>query len=297
MKIKFNLGWILAIAAAIVLAAMGFMSFYYRTGGSLVLPIIVAVCLLVLPIVVSMYMVPAKECSKPFYFHQEAVKEISLLCAMIVLFVASMFLVNHFFTVNSRTKQISAMVAEQRRQYDDMFADYQKYCDKRVDIYGMYLEQIHADDISQYKEALRGYISVSKENSEDIYGSEQKKWWNLPKEMKNVEKVSTVLEEAYQTITERDHNPAALELYPRQDNEFWEYPYTKAGDIMSLFTETDGLITSIWAVLSVLIIYLLIMLPYISAERDLRSKGLFAELGKRDDEGGDDESNDNIGKL
>lgn len=314
MRIKFNLGWILAIAAAIVVAAMGFMSFYYRTGGSLVLPIIVAVCLLVLPILVNMFLVPAKECEKPFYFHKEAVKEFSLLAAMVVLFVVSLFLVNHFFTVNSRADEISNAVADQRRQLEEMQESYSKHVETRADIYRAFLNEVVANkDIDQatYDRVfpngsndidlmVRGFknkifLEGLTDSVTDVFKAEKISWWQLPTVMKNVETISTLLDKNYDLMVTRDHSVTDDEM---GQNDYWTFNYTKAVDIKSMYTKPEGIISSIWTVLSVLIAYILIMLPYLSAERDLRSKGLFAELRKSEDN--EDEftsENENIGRL
>ena len=314
MKIKFNLGWILAIAAAIVLAAMGFMSFYYRTGGGLVLPIIVAVCLLVLPIVVNMFLVPAKECEKPFYFHKEATKEMLLLVAMIVLFLVSMPLVNHFFTVNSRADEISNAVTDQRRQLEEMQVSYSNHVETRTEIYSVFLNEVvtnkdidqatydkvfpnGSNDIDLMVRGFKNKISLEGLNDSvtDVFKSEKISWWQLPTVMKNVETISTLLDKNYNLMVARDHSVTDDEM---GQSDYWTFDYTKAADIKAMFTKSDGIISSIWTVLSVLIAYLLIMLPYIVAERDLRSKGLFAELRKGDyKEDEDFGENDNIGRL
>lgn len=310
MKIKFNLGWILAIAGAIGLAAMAFMSFYYATSGQLVTPIIVAVCLLLLPILVSMYLVPAKECRQPFYFHSSAVKEAILLVSMIVLFFVSMFLTNHFFTVNSRTEKIAGIVENQRRQYDDMQASYSKHVETRTENYRNYLKEVKNNmdqDLVTYNKVFPNgssdidimvrdmSVKISprglKDSTSTVYGKESLSWWQLPTVMNNVESISSMLEKNYNLMVECDHNFGDDNL---PDEEYWSYTYTKAADIMTEFTQKDGLVTSLWTVLSVIVAYLLIMLPYITAERDLRSKGLLAELkdNLHDDYDDDDDKDD-----
>lgn len=314
MKIRFNLGWILAIAAAIVLAAMGFMAFYYRTGGSLVLPVIVAVCLLVLPIVIMGFLTPAKECSRPFYFHKEAVKEITLLAVFVVFFIVSMPLVNHFFTVNSRTDKIAGVIADQRKQLDDMKQSYGKHIDDRLSNYRVYVVEIMENknnNLDEYNKLfpagendtgiffaeLREAISLEglNDSAANIYGKENLRWWKLPIIMGNVEGISTSLESNYNKMVQRDHNPAALDSIG--ENDYWSYEYTKAEEIMSYFTKSNGLITSFWTVLCVLIAYLLIALPYIAAERDSRSKGLFAELANSNNNNDNRMGTENIGRL
>lgn len=313
MKIKFNLGWILAIAAAIVLAAMGFMSFYYLFGGQLIWPIIVASCLLILPIVVNMFLVPAKECTKPFYFHKEAIKEATMLSIMVVLFIVSMPLVNHFFTVNGRTDEIASAVADQRNQLEGMQQSYSKHIKAREEDYRIRLREVLENkerDIERFQmffpngvndtllmvREMHNKISLEglSDSAPTVYDREEISWWQLPSVMNNVEGISSALEKNYNLMVERDHN-FTIDM---GENDYWSYAYTSANNMMEKFTKSAGFITSLWTVFSVLIVYFFILLPYIAAERDSRSKGLFVELKKsNEDENYYSPVNSNIGKL
>lgn len=313
MKIKFNLAWILAIAVAVIMAAMGFMSFYYRTGGGLVWPIVVAVCLLALPIVTVAYLEKYKGCSKPFFFRPAAIKEISLLGALLLLCVASMALVNHFFTVNGRTKQIETVVADQRKQLIEMKQDYARHVDGRVKNYDDWLRLVISakehdnvrfnevfgsntnpseDDISVKKEFLRGRITLEglSDSVSGVFNQEQYHWWMLPRVMNNVEEITSVLKNSHDLMVQRSHN----DTVNMNTADYWEYSYTQADDIMSFFTKSDGFISNIWTVLSILLAYLCIMLPYLMTDRDSRHKGLFIELKKKD-EYEEEVSDDQIG--
>ena len=311
MKINFNLGWILAIAAAIIVAAMGFMSFYYLSEGELILPSIVAACLLVLPIVVNSVLVPSKECAKPFYFHQEAVKEASMLVVMALLFIASMPLVNHFFTVNARTEKIANTVADQRRQLDEMQQSYSNHIESRERNYRAYLHEVldnknhnmdlynrvfpnGSNDIELMVRELHNKVSLDGLNDSvsAVYGRENISWWELPSVMNHVDEISTALDNNYKLMFERDHNFTKDEI---AQEDYWSYFYTSAEDIKSNFTKSAGFISSLWTVLSVLLAYFFIMLPYFVAERDLRSDGLWAELRKSENFDGEEQAG--IGRL
>lgn len=284
MRIEFNLGWILAIAAALVVAAMGFMSFYYLTGGDLTRSAIVAGCLLVIPVVIVMLLVPAKECN-PGLFHPSAVKEAVLLGIMLVLLIASMSLVNHFFTVSGRTDTICKEVTAQTKQQVEMKESYIAYVKKRVGQYEKYLKEQRQGDVSTYKNAMMAAIHPA---DLDTLGSAPRRislsWWQLPRMMKNVEQVSASLEDLYNTLQEYDKRFIKDGMAGK-----WTYEYTKAEDLMSHFTASEGFISNLWTVVSVLIAYLLILLPYFAADRDSRSKGLWNELfknGYRSDDSG-----------
>lgn len=326
MKSKFNLGWILSVGAALVLAAMGFMSFYYLNGGKLLWSIIVAVCLLVVPIVVCMQLEKAKLCSKPFYFKKSAVTETVMLGIMLVVFVGGMGLINHFFTVNGRTKQIEDIVADQRQQLDSMTASYNDYVNRRVENWRSLLEEVvnnkvgneqfcerlfESTDLADMTKVefmvtnLEGNLSILNDSVPDVMNREKLSWWQLPSVMNNVDEISGALQAKYNVLAERAKNDttdiAILREYGEEHTdlgitvpEYWSYSYTTASEVMKCFTEPDGFISSIWTVVCGLVGILLILLPYLTAERDSRSKGLFKELLKDED---DDEEETGIGRL
>lgn len=326
MKIKFNLGWILAVAAALVLAAMGFMSFYYLNGGKPLWGIIVAVCLLVIPVIVCMQLVKAKGCSKPFYFHRAAVTEMTMLLVMLVVLVGAMAATNHFFTVNSRTKQIQEVVGNQRTQLDEMTVDYRNYVASRVSNYKSTLEtvltnrvgneqlcdKLHMNDTADVKfmvDNLNGKISIPKQKDTipDVMSNETMRWWQLPTVMNKVEDITSALQNRYDFLVERAKNDTAdmtvLREYGNEHPslgiivpEYWSFSYSSASDIMNYFTDSKGFISNLWAVLCGLVGVLLIMLPYIVTERDGRNKGLWKELQKKEDDD-EIEENGNIGTL
>lgn len=327
MKIKFNLGWILAIAAALVLAAMGFMSFYYFNGGKPLWGIIVAVCLLVIPVIVCMQLVKAKGCSKPFYFHSSAITEFAMLAVMLVVLVGAMATTNHFFTVNSRTIKIQEVVGNQRAQLDEMTADYRDYVTNRVSNYKTTLETVRdyrvgneqlydrlfgndtTSKVGFMVSRLEGNISIPKQKDTvpDVMSNETMRWWQLPSVMNNVDDITSALQNRYDFLVERAKNDTAdmtvLREYGNEHPslgiivpEYWNFSYSSASDIMNYFTNSKGFISNIWAVLCGLVGVLLIMLPYIVTERDGRSKGLWKEFQKKEDDD-EMEENGNIGTL
>ena len=327
MKIKFNLGWILAVAAALVLAAMGFMSFYYMNGGKPLWGIIVAVCLLVIPVIVCLQLVKAKGCSRPFYFHDAAVTEMIMLGVVLVVLVGAMAATNHFFTVNSRAKQIQEVVGNQRAQLEGMTTDYRDYVANRVSNYKSTLETVRNNRVGNEQlydhlfgndttakvgfmtDRLNGNLSIprQKDTIPDVMSNETLRWWQLPSVMNNVDEITSALQNRYDFLVERAKNDTAdMTLLREYGNEhpslgitvpeYWSYSYSSASDIMNHFTEPKGFISNIWAVICGLVGVLLIMLPYFVTERDGRSMGLWKEFQRKESED-DPEENDNIGTL
>lgn len=328
MKVKFNLGWILAVAAAIALAGMGFMSFYYLKGGELLWGIIVAACLLIIPIVVSAQLLKAKECAKPFYFHKAAVTEVIMLAVMLVVLVVSMGSINHFYTVNSRTNEINKIVSEQSGQLDDMIDNYKSFVKERTDNYKLLLRGLSMNEYGNelifaevFPNGDTSSIQLKVDNFKrriDIIGQNSgittlneltnKKWWELSSIMLNVDNVSNAVEKEYKELVQRSHNDTVtiplmrrmqdeLKLEGIADIDYWDYNYTKADDVMYYFTNYAGFVTSIWTIISAIVCILLIMLPYFVAERDSRSKGLIKEFGKNEEDDGNLFDNGSIGKV
>lgn len=329
MKIKFNLGWILAIAAVLALAGMGFMSMYYLNEGKVFWGIIAAACLLIIPIVVSIQLLQAKECARPFYFHKAAVKEVIMLFVMFVVFIGAMGVINHFYTVNSRTNAINKIVTTQLGQTNDMIDNYKDYVKERTSNYELLLKGTAMSkngnetlfgvvfpkgdtDVNDTSVNVRNFKIridiIGQTNEAAVSGFANKKWWELSSVMNNVDDISNAVEKEYKFLVERSHNDtitiplmkkiqAELRLPGIADIDYWDYNYTKADDIMYFFTNYDGFITSIWTVISAIICILLAMLPYFVAERDSRSKGLMVELKKNEDDEGVSTGGGSIGTI
>lgn len=311
MKIKFNLGWIIAIAAAVALAAMGFLSFYYRTGGELVLPIIVAACLLVLPIVVVAFATSAKRCSKPFYFRKNAIIELILLVVTLLFCAGSMIAIDHFFTVNGRTTEIAQLLSDQNKQINEMRDSYKEHVDTRIKDYNTNLtsalnhKAYNSDrynlyfpngdmDINILTNTLKERIMP--ESIDSIYNQTitnvDFSWWELPSVMNNLEEKSENIGHLYDGLIQCDHNDSSdmKEAY-----HFWTFNRITASDIKPQFTTPKGTISNLWSILAAIIVFIFILFPYFTAERDQRSKGLLAELTKDDDS--DDPFDGHIGII
>lgn len=246
MKSKFPLGWILAVAALVLLAAMGFMSMYYTYGGEkLSVCIIVAVCLLAVPILLTAMLIKLKGVTKPFFFRSNAFKELGLLIVMLAGCIISMGLVDHFFNVNSKTKDISDITKGLSEKEKTMLSDYDDYVERRtnsfveklnmvvfesgnerirasiIDSLGIDTTQSHENlvaDIIDKGESFKHTITRDTvSNGSTVQASSSAlnlKWWDLPKTMKRADNLAAdFLAEIDKLVKRSKNGDADIQLY------------------------------------------------------------------------------------
>lgn len=320
-KSKFPLGWILAVAALVMLAGMGFMSRYYKDGGELVWGIIVAVCLLVVPIVLTVLLIRFKDCQKPFFFQSYAIREFALFVVTGAACVISMGLINHFFTVNSRAEDIGNIRKNIDKAKTSMIAHYQNYAKQRRDNYmsnlkividwsngnealADYVISILGNDTTSYDTAIidkgdlfYSKIDASESISQSLETSSSKKtmWWQLPEFMNSVD--STSVKGLYASLLERSKNGEAD--YDLLD-KMWEFGVIKTDHELKDEKEklewsynsdevisanmgyfTDRGPITIWAVLVALAAFAIALLPYFATDRHPNHRGLFREMFRK----------------
>ena len=237
MKSKFPLGWILAVAALIIMAGLGFMSSYYTSGGKLAGGIIVAVCLLVVPIVLTLLLIRLKGCTKPFFFRNYAFKELGVLTLMLVGCIISMGLVDQFFAVNSCAKNIGNIMDNMDSTMTAMTTDYENHAIRRRDKYVLNLETVvkrrkGSERLAAYVDTILGtdtntYAKKISTKGKTFYATimidsvsasvnpskasvfKNTKWWNLPVLMNNADRVSDTLQREYNKLKKRSDNARA----------------------------------------------------------------------------------------
>ena len=239
MKSKFPLGWILAVAALVLLAAMGFMSMYYTNGGEkLFVCIIVAACLLAVPIVLTAMLIKLKGVKKPFFFRSNAFKELGLLIVMLASCIISMGLVDQFFAVNRHADEIGDIMNNMSKTEVAMLANYKDYANKRREKYVLnlqtlverkkgnerlaaYVDTILGTDTSDYfdKIGTKGktfYATIRLGDSVSANGNtsglsilKKSKWWELPVLINYADRISDTIRNEYDQLKNRSENGKA----------------------------------------------------------------------------------------
>lgn len=243
MKNKFPLGWILAVAALLVMAGLGFMSSYYATGGKLAGGIIVAVCMLVIPIVLTMLLIKLKGTMKPFFFRRNAFIELGVLILMLAACFVSMWLIDQFFAVNSQAEEIGGIMKNLRGKEEEMFDHYDNYTKNRKEKYMGNLGQVvteskgneiiaayvinelcldttNADTLkadiedkgTSFYNTIKRFTNDTIPEVENVSASDilkKSKWWELPMLLNQADSVTAPILDEYNQLLARSENGKA----------------------------------------------------------------------------------------
>lgn len=291
---KFPIGWIFASTSALIVGLLVFFSLNFAYLGekvgvsSFVAAIIVALLLIIVGVLVW-----AKKVSIPLSFRKAATVECCMLVVYIVIVFASIMLSNHFFVVMDKKDTIKKDVTKQINQMDDMFSSYQKNVDNRVAAYDAYLQQVERNkhyNWSKYvEERLNQYnrmdlviifmadIDCGDVQQEiDIWKKDMLSKTNglgLITLMPRVNEINTNLNGTLEKLKELDRKSEK-----GLNGAHWDYTLTTSNDVLNKFRMSEGETLNFWTFFATIIAALIILLPYIAAERDGRHKGLFWEL-------------------
>ena len=291
---NFPIGWVLAIVSAIVIGLIKFFSLNFRDLGRRTdLNIIWACVYALLLLGVVAVLVKAKKVSIPLNFRKAAIVELCMLIVYAVLLIAGVICTNHFYVVMSRKDIIKEEVTKQINQIDSMFESYTNNFKNRVTAYDEYLQQVENiknSDCSRYcEEELDTYSRedlVIYFKAEIDCGEVQQSianWKNnmlskteglgLITLMPRVNEINENLKNARDSLKELDRKSEK-----GLNGLHWNYTLTTSNDILEHFKFQKGEPFSLWAFVVIIIAAIIILLPYIAAERDGRHKGLFWEL-------------------
>lgn len=291
---NFPIGWVLAIVSAIVIGLIKFFSLNFRDLGRRTdLNIIWACVYALLLLGVVAVLVKAKKVSIPLNFRKAAIVELCMLIVYAVLLIAGVICTNHFYVVMSRKDIIKEEVTKQINQIDSMFESYNNNFKNRVTAYDEYLQQVENiknSDCSRYcEEELDTYSRedlVIYFKAEIDCGEVQQSianWKNnmlskteglgLITLMPRVNEINENLKNARDSLKELDRKSEK-----GLNGLHWNYTLTTSNDILEHFKFQKGEPFSLWAFVVIIIAAIIILLPYIAAERDGRHKGLFWEL-------------------
>ena len=299
MKLKFSLGWILSIIAALAIALLTFFSSNFQHLGDKVgISIIIAVILVAALLVIAYYLVQIKKVSMPVHFHKAALIETLLLLLFVFIAFVSVLTTNHFYAVMGRKDVIQTEVKTQIYQMDNMFASYNDNVKERTTNYKSLLESIKKNkknNLSAYEKSGLNDYSVNdlvalfhSSISCDVMQSQIMKWENdmmqrtsglgLVRLMPRIPEIDQQLNAVHSTLAEKSKIEISSDLGGYKIEPKWTYTLTIGNNIMKNFQRSEDEKLSIWAFVISILASFLMLLPYIAAERDGRSKGLIWEL-------------------
>lgn len=294
MQSKFPIGWIFSIIAALAIAVLTFFSSNFQHQGnsvgiSIAMAVIIAICMLI----IVFFMIRVKKAAIPLNFHKAAIIEALLLIAFIFMAFISILATNHFYAVMGRKDAIQKEVKAQISQMDEMFSSYNKNVVERVDAYDKELASIEKNkknNNSAYVNA--GLSQYSREDLVVLFSSEiscgdmqtsieqwesdmlsKTKGLGLIRLMPRIHEIDETLNNTLEELYERDRK-SELGL----NGPHWNYTLTIGNNILRHFEKEQGEKLTLWALIVAIIAALIMLLPYIAADRDGRNRGLIWEL-------------------
>lgn len=295
MQTKFSIGWLFAVIAAVVVAALLFFSFNFQhVGENVGIDVVLAAGIALLMLGCVFVLTLLKKVSIPLNFHKGASVELSLLFIFIVGTVGIGSGTSHFYAVMERKSDIRKDVEAQISQMDEMFEDYNENVKNREEAYRAELES----------------IKRNKNNNRAMYNREELHRYdietlvinNLTDKIACGDEMQTEIETWEYGLLSRTNGMGIIILIPsirEIDNQLnstleelktkdresekglngahWDYTLNVSKDIMNHFKKQEGEGLSIIALFVSIITSFVMLLPYIAAERDGRSKGMLWE--------------------
>lgn len=295
MKSTFSIGWLFAIIAALTLGVIKFFgSNFQHIGENPIVSVLWGLLLVVVLLGIVFLLTKLKKVSIPYKFKSAATYELLLLVAFVCGLVMTILLNNHFFVVMSKQDQIQAEVKSQVGQMNAMFTDYQEHVDNRLTAHEANLRQVMQNQNSNHAlfvaEGLNQcsiedlLIMLQADIACDVTMQDEINVWTdsvmqktsglgMLALMPRIKEINEKLENTRDALIERDKTSDKGLNGPH-----WNYTFTVSNDILRHFKATEGENINIWSVIITLLLGLIILLPYLSADRDGRHKGLIWEL-------------------
>lgn len=295
MKKNFSIGWLFAVIAAVVVAALLFFSFNFQDVGEKVfVDVVLAAVIASLMLGCVFVLTLLKKVSIPLNFHKSAGVELFLLCIFIVGTVVVWCGTSHFYAVMERKSDIRKDVEAQISQMDEMFEDYNENVKNREEAYRAELESIKRNKNNNramyYREGLNDYdietLVINNLTDKIACGDEMQtkieKWENGLLSRTNGIRITFLIPGIREIDNQLNSTLEELKTKDRESEKglngaHWDYTLNVSDDIMSHFKKQEREGLNIIALIVSIITSFVMLLPYIAAERDGRSKGMLWE--------------------
>ena len=286
---KFPIGWVFAIMAAIAVGVLTFFSFNFQYLGQKVgVSFLFALLVALIPLAVVGGLVWAKKVSMPLNFKKAASIEACLLISYIVLIVISAIMMNHFYVVMSKKDIIKSEVTAQVNQIDDMYQSYDRNVQDRIYAYTKELQaqamyyQVGLDQHSIDDLVINNLTSKIDYDRTQYYQEVQAWKDNLLSKTKGLGLI-TLMPRIKEIRTNLETTLNTLQTFDKRSEKglngpHWTYTLSVSEDILQNYKKADDESLNVWSIIVAILAGLIMLLPYIAADRDGRNKGLFWEL-------------------
>ncbi len=284
VKLKFSWGHIIAFLAMIFISYVSFMGLTYATGGSF---IIAGIGVFVIDLLAFIFfIVPQFLKGTDVRFDRKIKWERAFIYLSIPVYIAIMLPFIHFWTVFDNRQEIEGGFAAAVTKTEDMFAGYETYSEDRIASYAVALDTLISRDSlvrtqlsrNNRLEAMRlqliadNYTSLKKEAVDWVNKAKGVSVWNVFM-IGNVDMVREAIDNWNVSLnaftTKRMH-------YEYEDTESFTDAHPSVVAAKSQLEDLRGKFTSwgfptILALLLLLLIYLMMIFPYLIQQRNTKS--------------------------
>lgn len=312
-RLKFSWSHIIAFVALIAVSYISFVGYTYLTNGNFTIGLIGMGVTDILYLIFFIGAQQIKNCSS--HFRRNIVWERILVFGSPLVFVAGMIAMAHFFTVRAQEKEVVTKFNSSINDARLLFDDYQKYCNDRIDSYSKGLDIIIANmHTKPYEYAKAGFNDadpmMQKKNMVETLrlqllsknfvtlNQQANKWINDANQGASTINVfllgnTTQIKEAIENWERILQNTATHHLTNEEivhkPEEFTSQAARKA--IKGIDSLHDNFTTmkfpTLWAILFGLLIYVMLIFPYIIQTR--HTKSLVRLIGNERSHNGNDQ--------
>lgn len=287
--LKFSWGHIIAFIALIFISYVAYMGDFYMNGGdfkSAALEVLlINIALLITFIGAQIYKGADKK------FNRSIIIERVLICLTPFAFIMAMVPYNHFWNVFDQREQIETQFNAAINASKQMFVDYDAYANDRIATYQQTLETKKNDRLQRetYMHTLQ--LQLLSQNTDNLK-NQALKWidganqdasvWNAFL-VGNIEEISDAITGWNQTLIGFSKpilsNEAVVLSAFNTDNTFIETAITGLKSLTSIYEQKGG-INQI-TILTAIILFLMLLFPYLLQRRNTRASGLYFLLPQR----------------
>lgn len=307
--LKFSWGHIMAFLALIAVSYFSFVGYTYLTNGDFKFALI---AMGITDLVFIIFFIGAQQLkSSGRKIRRCMMWERILVLGSPLIFIAGMVSVSHFWTVNSKNDEIVATFTASINGAKQMFADYEEYSRKRIDDYSAHLTHIiESEDVNPdtYKAAgfTEGKDMYQKDNMVEVLSlqllsanfntlrSEATNWideagkgastWNvfLLGNTRQIKQAILNWENKLKSFSaNRMSNETLIAQVPDFTSDGAQMAVKGIDSLTSAFTARK--VPSISAIAFAVVIYLMLIFPYLLQTRHSKSpyKNIFQKRGSR----------------
>lgn len=279
--LKFSWGHIIAFIAIIAISYLAYMGEFYKNGGDFVFAAIkvgiIDVCLMATFLGAQIYK------GKNERFDTAITVERILIALCPVAFVFAMIPCNHFWNVHSKKEKIETHFHRVISESEEMFQKYDTYTTERIQALDNNLRTSYPEDpLSQDNYVRTLTLQLQSDNIQHLKTSALK-WihktdqgvsvWNAFL-VGNIKQISAAIADWKGSLATASQPILSMESQDTRPFDVNALTFQSLSELQTLYTESQGL--SLRSILTGILLFLMLIFPYLLQERCIRAQGYYA---------------------